>query len=344
MDRNETQSASRPHSPGSATTPRSPRWAGWRPTHLSIAIALVALGATACAEAAKPNPRLVPGEYSLAVPGGKIWYKVTGTGTGTPVILLHGGPGFSSFYLKSLEDLGDDRVVIRYDQLGGGKSDKTADTTMFTFAHFVNELDSLRSYLGLERVHILGHSWGTMLGLEYYRAHPTHVASLTFGSAVFDVPAYAQHARELLSTLPDSTQRAITTAEAAGTFDSPAYQNAMNQFYALYVFRHPVPADLDSTFATANQALYMYMQGPSEFTITGTFKDYNATAFLPHISVPTLFTVGEFDEVGPELVKGFADKVPGARYVVLPGAAHITTWDAPDAMNRAVRDFLRSAD
>lgn len=315
-----------------------------RRTMQGLASALAALAVAACAGADKPNPRLAPGEYTLAVPGGKIWYKVTGTGTGTPVILAHGGPGFSSFYLKSLEDLGDDRVVIRYDQLGGGKSDKISDTTMFNVAHFVNELDSLRAYLGLEKVHVLGHSWGTMLGLEYYRAHPTHVASLTFGSAVFDVPAYAQHAKELLTTLPDSTQRAIATAEAAGQFESPAYQNAMSQFYALYVFRRPVPADLDSTFTTVNQAIYMYMQGPSEFTITGTIKDYDARSFLPQITVPTLFTVGEFDEVGPELVKSFADKVPGARYVVLPDAGHITTWDARDAMTSAVRGFLRAAD
>jgi len=313
-------------------------------TMRGLAFVLPALTVAACAREVEPNPRLAVGEYTLAVPGGNIWYKVSGSGRGTPIILVHGGPGFSSFYLKSLEELGDDRVIIRYDQLGGGKSDKISDTTMFTFSHFVNELDSLRAYLGLEKMHMLGHSWGTMLGIEYYRAHPTHVASLTFGSAVFDVPAFAKHARELLKTLPDSTQRAITRAEAAGEFESPAYQNAVNQFYALYVFRQPVPADLDSTFATVNMAIYTYMQGPSEFTITGTFKDYNVTSFLPQITVPTLFTVGEFDEVGPHLIRSFANKVPGAQYAVMPGAAHITTWDARDAMNKAVRDFLRSAD
>lgn len=309
----------------------------------------IALGATmlllsACASPEKPNPRLVPGEYTLAVPGGTIWYKVTGTGTGTPVILVHGGPGFSSFYLKPLEELGDDRVVIRYDQGGSGKSGTATDTATFNFAHFVHELDSLRAYLGLDRFHLLGHSWGTMLGLEYYRAHPDHVASLTFGSAVFDVPAYAARAKELLKTLPESTQRAITVAEAAGQFDSPAYQGAINEFYSRYVWRTPVQADLDSTLATVNPAIYMYMQGPSEFTITGTFKDYDVTGFLPTIAVPTLFTVGEFDEVGPELIKRFADLVPGARYALMPGAAHVTTWDARDEMNRAVRGFLRSAD
>src|SRR4051812_43736686 len=87
-----------------------------------------------------------PVEAMLPVPGGKIWYRKSGSGSGTPVILLHGGPGFSSFYLKPLEQpLGQDRPVVRYDQLGGGKSDRISDTTMFTIDHFVRELDSLRS-------------------------------------------------------------------------------------------------------------------------------------------------------------------------------------------------------
>jgi proline iminopeptidase len=306
---------------------------------------LVVLTVTACSPQPRAQPTaLVPGEYHLAVPGGNIWYKISGPGTGTPVVLLHGGPGFSSFYLKPLEELADDRVVIRYDQLGGGKSDRVSDTTMFTFAHFVKELDSLRSSLGITQWHVVGHSWGSMLGIEYSRAYPDRVASLTFGSPVFDVPAYQRHARELLKTLPDSTQRAIARAEAAHRYDTPDYQNAMNAFYALYLVRRPVQADLDSTFATANEAIYNYMQGPSEFTITGTFKDWDVTAFLPRIRVPTLLTVGEFDEVGPELVREFAARIPGARLEQLAGAAHITTWDARDRMIMVVRDFLRSAD
>ena len=149
-------------------------------------------GQGATSSAATPNAAtaLPTGESRLAVDGGRIWYKVSGTGTATPVILLHGGPGFSSFYMKSLEALGDERSVIRYDQLGGGKSDGLTDTTKITIAHFVKELDSLRAHLGYDRVHLVGHSWGTILGLEYYRVHPEHVASLTFASAAFDIPEW----------------------------------------------------------------------------------------------------------------------------------------------------------
>lgn len=290
------------------------------------------------------QPTSLAHEGYLAVPDGRIWYHVTGVGAATPVILLHGGPGYSSFYLRSLDSLGLDRPTIRYDQLGSGKSDRISDTLLFTIPHFVAELDSVRQALGAARVHLLGHSWGTILALEYYRAHPDHVASLVLASPALDIPAWERHARELLLTLPDSDQRAVRVREAEHNFGAPDYQAALGAFYGLYVWRHPVQAELDSTLQTVNEAIYNYMQGPSEFTITGTLKHYDATSFLPQVRVPTLYTVGEFDEANPSTVRRFATLTPHAQVVVLPGAAHITTWDAPEAMLAAVRSFLRHAD
>jgi proline iminopeptidase len=95
---------------------------------------------------------------------------------------------------------------------------------------------------------------------------------------------------------------------------------------------------------TVNEAIYNYMQGPSEFTISGTLKQYDVTSELKNIKVPVLFTVGEYDEADPETIKRHASLVPGARVEVIPGAAHITTWDNPGAMVAAVRAFLRHVD
>ena len=307
----------------------------------------VGLLVLACGKSSPPaaaTPGLPAGEAFLTVPGGKIWYKVSGTGGGTPVMLLHGGPGFSSFYLKPMESLAADRVVVRYDQLGGGKSDPVTDTLMFTIPHFVRELDSLRAHLGFDKVHLLGHSWGTILAVEYYRAHPEHVVSLTLGSAALDIPAWERHARDLVKTLPDSEQRAIRVREAAHQFDSADYQAAIADFYSRYVWRHPVAADLDSTLKTVNEGIYNYMQGPSEFTITGTLKPYDVTGFLGSIKVPVLYTVGEFDEANPETIRRFASLTPGAKVVVLPGSGHMTTWDATAENVRVVRAFLASVD
>jgi proline iminopeptidase len=291
------------------------------------------------------NPTTLPtGESRLHVPGGDIWYKVTGSGTELPLVLIHGGPGMSSFMLKPFEELGNDRQVIRYDQLGGGKSAKITDTTLFTIDHFVKELDLLRAHLGLKKWNVLGHSWGTVVALEYYRAFPEHVVSLTLGSLCFDVPGWAKSAEKLLKTLPDSLQAAVRNAESTGKYNDPGYQDAVNKFYSLYVFRNPVQADLDSMLTTFNTDIYTYMWGPSEFTITGTLKNYNPVSFLPQIKVPTLFTVGEFDEIDPVIVKQLADKVPGAKYAMFPGSAHMTPWDARDENIKVLREFLTSAD
>jgi proline iminopeptidase len=259
-------------------------------------------------------------------------------------MLVHGGPGFSSHYLKPLEALGDDRAVIRYDQLGAGHSTKVTDTTLFTIAHFVSELDSLRSALGYEQVHVIGHSWGATLAFEYYRAHPKRVVSLTLGSAALSSPLWARNTRKLLRTLSDSAQRAIKEREAVRDFDAPDYLNAVNEFYGKYVWLRPVEEDLDSTMKSMSQAIYSYMWGPSEFTVTGTLRTYDATRRLRTIKVPTLYTVGEFDEADTTTIKRFASLTPGARVAVIPDAAHITTWDNPEEMLRVVRAFLRSVD
>jgi proline-specific peptidase len=310
----------------------------------TLSVVFLGVFLVSCAEQEKHITPLRVGEGRLAVPGGSIWYKVSGTGKGTPVVLLHGGPGYSSHYLKPFQDLADDRQVVRYDQLGAGKSDKVTDTTMFTIAHFVEELDSLRVFLGVAQWHILGHSWGTILAVEYYKVHPECVATLTLGSAALDIQAWEKNARRLVTTLSESSQRAIRKAERTGNYDDSSYQNAINEFYGQFVWRHPVKADLDSMLATFNPSIYTYMQGPSEFTITGTLTNYDATAFLEHIKVPVLYTVGEFDEANPDIVRRFAALTPNARVVVLEGSAHLTTWDARDENVLVVREFLRSTD
>jgi proline iminopeptidase len=289
-------------------------------------------------------PPLPAGEGRLAIQGGTIWYRVTGTGPATPIVLLHGGPGYSSFYLKSLEALHDERRVVIYDQLGAGKSERVTDTTLFNIPRFVAELDSLRSHFGYQRWHVLGHSWGSILGLEYYRAHPDRVTSLTLASPAIDYPTWEKNVRRMVTTLSDSSQRSIKAREADGNFAAPDYQAANMEFIGKYVVRTGFGPDIDSALSTYNPAIYEYMQGPSEFTITGTLKSYDGTSFLRAVKVPLLFTVGEFDEAHPPTVRKQAALAGGAQVAVIPGAAHLTTWDNPTEMTRVVREFLRQVD
>jgi proline iminopeptidase len=291
------------------------------------------------------TPILKTGESYLEVPGGKIWYKITGTGQGTPVVLIHGGPGGSSGYLKVFEELGNDRQVIRYDQLGCGKSDLFTDTTMFTVDHFVEELDSLRTHLGLPVWNVFGHSWGTIIAIEYYHRYPNNVSSLILGSLCFDIPTWVKSTNQRLLTFPDSLQEGIQKAEETGNYNDLLYQEAMNQFYSKFVWGPNPPQDeFDTLMSKFNTFLYGYMWGSSEFTVTGTLEGYDASYILPEIKVPTLLTAGEFDEILPEVVKEKAALVKDSRTVIFAGSSHMTPWDARDENLRVVRDFLNSVD
>jgi proline iminopeptidase len=289
-------------------------------------------------------PALGPGEAMLPVRGGRIWYRRSGTGTGTPMVLVHGGPGAGSFYLKPFEAIGDDRPIIRYDQLGAGKSDRLTDTTLMVIPRFVEELDSLRRALAIDRWIVNGQSWGTVLALEYYKAHPEHVAAIVFGGSVFDWRAYARETEVWTKQLSDSAQRAIAKWKQDGNADSPAFKAATDEFYSKFVWRHPIKADLDSTNATFGTPQYVYMQGAYEYVVTGTMKDYDQTAVLPTIKVPVLSVTGEFDEVGPKTVEKHARMIPGAKFISYKGAGHVTSWDATEENVRDVRAFARTVD
>ncbi len=302
--------------------------------------ALIAIATASC------SPRgLTPGEGYVEVPGGRVWYRIVGGGTRTPLLVLHGGPGASHHYLKPLAALADERPVIFYDQLGGGRSDRPNDTTLWRTERFVRELAGVREALGLRRVHLYGHSWGTILATEYMAARPLGVRSVILASPAISIPRWIHDADSLRATLPESVQTVITRHERAGTFDAPEYQSAMMAYYQLYLARRqPWSADIETTFAQLNPAVYGYMQGPSEFTITGTLRSYDGTSRLSEIAPPVLFTAGQHDEAPPGTVQWYQSMVRGAQLAVIPGAGHLTMQDEPAAYVEVLRRYLRQVE
>ncbi len=288
---------------------------------------------------------LKPGAGYVDVPGGKVWYRVVGEGTGTPLLVLHGGPGVPSYYLKPLAGIGVDRPVVFYDQLGCGHSDKISDTSLFTIDHYVQELGAVRKALDLKDVDIYGHSWGAMLAVDYMLTKPNGVHALVLASPSLDMSRWVADADSLLTTLPDSVREVISEHEDAGTTDSPEYQNAMMVFYGTYLARKkPWSADIDSAFAQMNPQIYQYMCGPSEFTITGTLRTYSRDDRLGEITVPTLFTAGEYDEARPSTVRYFQSLVPGSKIEIFPDCGHLTMQDDSATYVNSLRKFLQEED
>ena len=281
----------------------------------------------------------------IAAPGGPVWYEVMGGGEGVPLLALHGGPGGTSCGLQVLAPLGDERAVIRYDQLGSGRSGRPDDRALWNRDRFVAELDALRSALNLTEVHILGHSWGGALAAYYYlETEAAGVHSLILSSPLISTPQWIADTNSLRAQLPRRVQRVLTEHENAGTTDSQAYRAAEDRFNELFVRRGEAVESYTCPDAPWNPVIYNHMWGPTEFFATGTLQDFDLTKRLDEITVPVLLLTGEFDEARPETVEGFADLVPDARFVVIPGVAHASASRAPDLYRDLVRSFLDEVD
>jgi proline iminopeptidase len=293
----------------------------------------------ACTNSAPPK------EGFIEVKGGKIWYRIDGEGDKTPVLLLHGGPGSSSFYLEPLKELSQDRPVIFLDQLGCGRSTRITDTTLMTIEQNVEQLEQVRKALKLDKFYLYGHSWGTMLGMDYYVKYPKGIQGLIFSSPLFSTKIWTDDADTLIATLPEATQKAIRESERLKNYTNEAYKEAMKVYYKAYVRRSDKSKSQQDTAAKFfGENVYNFMWGPSEFTATGNLLNYNRLKDLPKITVPTLLTAGEYDEARPSSVRYYTSLITGAQFKMIPQAAHSTMMDNPKEYIGVLKEFLRKMD
>lgn len=281
----------------------------------------------------------------VAVPGGPVWYEIMGGGDGVPLLALHGGPGGTSCGNQVLAPLGDERPVIRYDQLGTGRSGRPDDRTLWQRDRFVEALDVLRRDLGLKEMHLYGHSWGGSLAAYYVLEKGGEgIKSLILSSPLISTPQWIEDANFLRAQLPEEIQAVLDEHERAGTTDSEAYEAASDEFYARHVSRGDAVEKFDCSDAPWNSAIYLQMWGPTEFYATGSLRDFDLTARLPDIDVPTLFITGEFDEARPQTVAKFAAAVPGARFEVIAGVGHASASRAPELYRQIVGEFIKDVE
>ncbi|SDW20189.1 proline iminopeptidase-family hydrolase [Paenibacillus sp. CF384] len=286
-------------------------------------------------------------EGYIEVPGGKVWYVQVGDKGKTPLLVLHGGPGNVHDPLKSaLSALADERPVIFYDQLGSGNSDRPEDPSLWHTDRFVEELACIREALHLDDVHVLGHSWGTMLASSYcIERRPIGIRSLILSSPCLSALRWKQDADRLLAQLPEEMQQVIAAHEAEGTTDSEAYGEAIKAYYNRHVCRlDPWPDIMAESRPKGNKEVYLSMWGPSEFCPTGSLKTYDVTAQLHEIHAPTLFLCGRYDEATPEATQYYQSLVPGAKLHVFEESSHMGYLEETEAYLQVVRQFIRETE
>lgn len=284
-------------------------------------------------------------EGTVPFRGYSTWYQVVGelpaTSGKLPLLVLHGGPGVPHDYLEDLAGLANDgRAVVFYDQIGCGKSDHPDDPALWVIDTFVEEAAAVRAALGLDRVHLFGHSWGGWLALEYALGRPSGLASLVLASTCASLPAFAAETRRLKESLPAEVQKLIDRHEAQGTTDDPAYQEATMAYYTQWLCRlDPWPDHVMSSFANLNEEIYGTMQGP-EWNVTGNLKDWDVTARLGELEQPALVTSGRYDEMTPAVVQPLVEGIRDAEHVVFEESAHFATAEEPDRYREVLESFL----
>ena len=280
--------------------------------------------------------------------GHRVWYRIVGDHEEPgrhPLLCLHGGPGATHDILEPLEAMAaTGRRVIFYDQLGNGNSDHPHDPSMWTVALFVEELGTIREALELESVHILGQSWGGMLAMEYALTNPLGVTSLTIADSPASMPQWVAEANRLRGELPRDVQETLLKHEAAGTTQDPAYEEAMMVFYRRHVCRlDPWPDCLNRTFekVVQNPEVYNTMNGPSEFHVIGTLKDWDIVDRLEEIRVPTLVISGRYDEATPAIAETVHRGISGSEWVVFENSSHLPHIEETERYMQVLDHFLR---
>jgi proline iminopeptidase len=272
---------------------------------------------------------------------GELFYERRGEGGRAPLVCVHGGPGFTGFYLETLFVLSDLLPVVCYDQAGCGRARRGGARSSFTLAGFVDELEQLRRELGCQSMHLLGHSFGGAIIGEYILAHPQHVASAVFASASIDIPRWVADGERLVSKLPLMQRMILNEGKRSGQLLSPQYQDALARYYDQHVYGvSPLPERIQQSIDQADSITYTTVWGPNELIVTGMARDYSLTPRLGEIRCPTLFTCGRFDEATPEAHEFFASQVQGARCVVFEKSAHHPQETEGEGYVALLREFL----
>jgi proline iminopeptidase len=274
------------------------------------------------------------------------WYRVAGElGSGvTPLLALHGGPGSTHHYFEPLEGLAGERPVVLYDQIGCGGSDRPTDIE-WSVAVFREEVDEVRAQLGLDRIHLLGTSWGGMLALEHVLSGAEGIVGLILSSTLASVDQWATEQLKLRAALPDEVVDVLDRHDRAGTYDDPEYEQAMEAYFDRHFYRGPKPcAELERMNAGKAVDVYRAMQGPNEWTVTGAIGGWDVRDRLGEIDVPTLVIRGRHDMSTDPISAALVNGIKGAREVVLENSSHTPVLEETDKYLEAIGGFMRAAE
>lgn len=286
----------------------------------------------------KSQSKIVP------ISGGfHVWTRKVGDSP-IKVLLLHGGPGSTHEYLEVFEDyLPPEGIEIYfYDQLGSYHSDQPDDPNLWDVDRFREEVEEVRKYLDLEQFYLFGSSWGGFLAIEYALKYQSELKGLIISNMTASIDSYVKSINSLRDQLPEEILGKMKAYEAAEDYGNQEYEELIHEHLnKQHICRlDPWPDAVIRGFSRINPNVYNTMQGPNEFLVTGTFKDWNRWDDLHQIAVPTLLLGGKYDTMAPADKEEMGERIPNSRVVICENGSHLSMWDDSETYFDGIKKFI----
>jgi len=283
----------------------------------------------------------------------RVWTKRVGNNPRVKVLLLHGGPGATHEYFEAFDSYFPAAGIeyYYYDQLGSAYSDQPDAPELWEVPRFVEEVEQVRQALGLDRsnFYLFGQSCGGILAIEYALKYQQHLKGLIISNMMASIPAYNEYANNVLMPAMDQDAlKEIKRLEAAGQYDNPRYMELLiPHHYVQHILRmppHQWPDPVNRTFKHLNTKIYIPMQGPSELGASGKLANWDRTADLKKITVPTLVIGARYDTMDPAHLEKMAGQVKNGRYLFCPNGSHLAIYDDQKVYMEGVIRFIGDVD
>lgn len=279
--------------------------------------------------------------------GFHVWTRRVGDSP-IKILLLHGGPGCTYEYFESFQDYlpHEGFEIYFYDQLGSYHSDQPNDPSLWTIERFREEVEEVRRYLNLEDFYLYGNSWGGMLGIEYALKYQSALKGLIISNMTASIPSYLKYIHELRERLPKEILEKMKYYEDKGDYENPEYEEIVfESLYTKHICRvDPWPEPFRRMLSNLNKQIYNTMQGPNDFIVHGTFKDWNRWNDLKKIKVPTLLIGGRYDTMSVEDKEEMGNRIPNSRLKIFENGSHTPMWEEPDNFFSSIKNFVRDVE
>ena len=280
----------------------------------------------------------------------KVWTKKIGDNPRIKILLLHGGPAMTHEYMECFESFlpQEGFEMYEYDQLGSYYSDQPTNDSLWTTPRFVNEVEQVRKALGLNKdnFYLLGNSWGGILAIEYALQYQENLKGLIISNMMPSMPDYEAYNTQLRNKMRKSLLDSLSAFEAKNDFKNPVYVNLVQkEYYNQHICRLPTwPESVNRSFKHLNEAIYVLMQGPSEFKVGGRLLTWDRKASLQNIKVPTLAIGAKYDTMDPKAMEQLSKSVQRGRYLYCPDGSHLSFWDDQKTYFPNVVQFIKDVD